>query len=204
MSPVKSRREQYSEATRAALLDAATAQFAERGYVRTALDDVATATQVTRGAVYHHFDGKQALFEAVLDRLETQAMQLIADAAAQTSDPWDAALAGLDAFLDQCCDPVYSRVVWQEGPVALGWSGWKECEEKYAYGLIEQFLRNLMEAGYISPVPLEISSRLVLGLVGAAGLALAEADDASKRQTRDDCADLLHSMLTGLQAGSPE
>lgn len=204
MPPVKSRREQYSEATRAALLDAATAQFAERGYVRTALDDVATATQVTRGAVYHHFDGKQALFEAVLDRLETEAMQRISEAAARTSDPWDAALAGLDAFLDRCCDPVYGRVVWQEGPVALGWSGWKECEEKYAYGLTEQFLRNLMEAGYVDPAPLETSSRLVFGLLGAAGLALAEADDASKRQTRDDCADLIRSMLTGLQARSPE
>ncbi len=204
MPPVKSRRDQYSAATRAALLDAATSQFAERGYVRTALDDVATATQVTRGAVYHHFDGKQALFEAVLDRLETRAVTLIADAAAQTSDPWDSALAGLDAFLDQCCDPVYGRVVWQEGPVALGWGGWKECEEKYAYGVTEQFLRNLMEAGYIAPVPLETSSRLVFGLLGAAGLALAEADDASKRQTRDDCADLIRSMLAGLQPGSSE
>lgn len=204
MPPVKSRRDQYSAATRAALLDAAISQFAERGYVRTALDDVATATQVTRGAVYHHFDGKQALFEAVLDRLETRAVTLIADAAAQTSDPWDSALAGLDAFLDQCCDPVYGRVVWQEGPVALGWSGWKECEEKYAYGVTEQFLRNLMEAGYIAPVPLETSSRLVFGLLGAAGLALAEADDASKRQTRDDCADLIRSMLAGLQPGSSE
>jgi AcrR family transcriptional regulator len=170
--------------------------------VRTALDDVATATQVTRGAVYHHFDGKQALFEAVLDRLETGAVQRIADAAARKSDPWDAAVAGLDAFLEQCCDPVYGRVVWQEGPVALGWSGWKECEEKYAYGLTEQFLRNLIEAGYIEPVPLETTSRLVFGLLGAAGLALAEADETSKRQTRDDCADLIRNMLTGLRAGS--
>lgn len=202
MPPVKSRREQYSEATREALLDAATSHFAERGYVRTALDDVATATQVTRGAVYHHFDGKQALFEAVLDRLETQAVQRIVEAAAQVSDPWDAALTGLDAFLDQCCDPVYGRVVWQEGPVALGWSGWKECEEKYAYGLTEQFLRNLTEAGYIDAVPLEPATRLVFGLLGAAGLALAEADSESKRRTRDDCAGLLRKMLAGLRSGA--
>lgn len=138
----------------------------------------------------------------MLDRLETGAVQRIADAAVRKSDPWDAAVAGLDAFLEQCCDPVYGRVVWQEGPVALGWSGWKECEEKYAYGLTEQFLRDLIEAGYIEPVPLETTSRLVFGLLGAAGLALAEADEASKRQTRDDCADLIRDMLTGLRAGS--
>jgi AcrR family transcriptional regulator len=66
MTEVKSRREMYSEATRAALLDEATALFAERGYAGTSLEDVASASQVTRGAVYHHFASKQALFEAVL------------------------------------------------------------------------------------------------------------------------------------------
>ena len=67
MQQVRSRRELYSEATRAALLDEATRLFAQRGYAGTSLEDVAAASQVTRGAVYHHFDGKQALFEAVLD-----------------------------------------------------------------------------------------------------------------------------------------
>jgi len=41
--------------------------------------------------------------------------------AASAADPWDAALLGLDAFLDKCCDPKYGRLVWQEGPTALGW-----------------------------------------------------------------------------------
>src|SRR5919106_1061788 len=65
MSRPKSRRELYSEATRAALLETATAMFAERGFAGTSLDDIAVATQVTRGAVYHHFESKQAVFEAV-------------------------------------------------------------------------------------------------------------------------------------------
>ncbi|HEX2176531.1 MAG TPA: TetR family transcriptional regulator, partial [Nocardioidaceae bacterium] len=73
MPDVKSRREQYSEATRAALLEAATALFHERGFGGTALEDVAAAAQVTRGAVYHHFTNKRDLFEAVIDALETQA-----------------------------------------------------------------------------------------------------------------------------------
>src|SRR5258708_314845 len=64
MSHVKSRREMYSEATRAALLDEATTLFAARGYASTSLEDIASASQVTRGAVYHHFASKRALFEA--------------------------------------------------------------------------------------------------------------------------------------------
>jgi AcrR family transcriptional regulator len=137
MSPVKSRREMYSEATRAALLEEATALFAERGYAGTSLEDVASASQVTRGAVYHHFAGKQALFEAVLDLQEVRATAEVvaAAAAAGAGDPWEAAMLALDAFLDQCCDPTYGRLVWREGPAALGWHRWRECEEKYAYGM---------------------------------------------------------------------
>src|SRR5881392_4304800 len=77
----QSRRELYSEATRAALLDEATRLFAARGYTGTSLEDVAVASQVTRGAVYHHFDGKRALFEAVLDAQETRAIATITAAA---------------------------------------------------------------------------------------------------------------------------
>ena len=86
MSRPKSRRELYSEATRAALLETATAMFAERGFARTSLDDIAVATQVTRGAVYHHFESKQALFEAVFDQLE-QDMTAKVGAAARDSQP---------------------------------------------------------------------------------------------------------------------
>ena len=117
MPQVKSRRELYSEATRAALLDEATRLFAARGYAGTSLEDVASASQVTRGAVYHHFDGKQALFEAVLDAQEARAIAEIT-AAAIAADPLEAALQALDAFLDQCCDPVYGRLVWLEAPAA--------------------------------------------------------------------------------------
>src|SRR5258708_6372832 len=128
MSHVKSRREMYSEATRAALLDEATTLFAARGYASTSLEDIASASQVTRGAVYHHFASKRALFEAVLRAQEAGAVARIT-AAATAADPWEAATLALDAYLDQCCDPVYGRLVWLEGPAALGWHRWRVCEE---------------------------------------------------------------------------
>ena len=149
MQQVKSRRELYSEATRAALLDEATRLFATRGYAGTSLEDVAAASQVTRGAVYHHFDGKQALFEAVLDAQEMRAIAKIT-AAATAADPLEAARQALDAFLDHCCDPVYGRLVWLEGPTALGWHRWRECEQKYAYGLVERYITALVDAGYLA------------------------------------------------------
>jgi len=198
MPAVKSRREQYSEATRNALLDAATALFFARGFGRTALEDVAAAAQVTRGAVYYHFANKQQLFEAVLEALETQAKQRVTAATAGVDDPWEAAMAGLDAFLEMCCDPVYGRLVWQEGPVALGWARWKECEEEHAYGLIEGFVRALVDARLIEVGSIDLATRFCFHLLGAAGQELADADDASKQQTKAECADLTRRMLTGL------
>src|SRR2546429_9158214 len=146
MQQVRSRRELYSEATRAALLDEATRLFAARGYAGTSLEDVAAASQVTRGAVYHHFDGKQALFEAVLDAQETRAIARIT-AAATAADPLDAARQALDAFLDQCCDPVYGRLVWLEGPTALGWHRWREGEPKDRSRLVRALITAPLPAG---------------------------------------------------------
>lgn len=57
----------HAAQTRAALLDAALAVFAERGFAAAQLEDIARRAHVTRGALYHHFTGKPALFKAVLD-----------------------------------------------------------------------------------------------------------------------------------------
>jgi AcrR family transcriptional regulator len=198
MPEVKSRREMYSEATRAALLDEATALFAERGYAGTSLEDVASASQVTRGAVYHHFASKQALFEAVLDLQEARATAEIL-AAATAANPWDAAMLALDAFLTQCCDPVYGRLVWLEGPAALGWHRWRECEKKYAYGLVEQFLRDLVESGYLDGRAFGSLVQFSFWMLGGAGLAVAEAPPEDKPRVRGEWGYLIGQAIGSLR-----
>jgi AcrR family transcriptional regulator len=190
---VKSRREMYSEATRAALLDEATTLFAERGYAGTSLEDVASASQVTRGAVYHHFAGKQALFEAVLQLQEARATGMIATAAA-VPDPWDAAILALDAYLQQCCDPVYGRLVWVEGPAALGWRRWRECERNYAYGLVERFIRD-----YLDGKGFDTLVQFSFWMLGGAGLAVAEAPPQDKPRVRDEWGHLIGQAIGSLR-----
>lgn len=196
MSVVKSRRELYSAATRAALLDEATVLFAERGYAGTSLEDVASASQVTRGAVYHHFASKQALFEAVLDLQEGRATAAIAAAATVAGDPWQAALLALDAYLNQCCDPVYGRLVWLEGPAALGWHRWRECERTYSYGLVERFIRDLVDAGYLDGRAFDTLVQFAFWMLGGAGLAVAEASPEDKPRVRDEWGHLIGQAIT--------
>ena len=198
MPEVKSRRELYSEATRAALLDEATTLFAERGYAGTSLEDVASASRVTRGAVYHHFASKQALFEAVLDLQEERATTEIV-AAAGAANPWDAAMLALDAYLTHCCDPVYGRLVWLEGPAALGWHRWRECEKKYSYGLVEQFIRDLIEGGYVDGRAFDSLVQFSFWMLGGAGLAVAEAAPEDKPRVRDEWGYLIGRAISSVR-----
>jgi len=199
MTEVKSRREMYSEATRAALLDEATALFAARGYAGTSLEDVASASQVTRGAVYHHFASKQALFEAVLQLQEARAMEAVAVAAAAVPDPWDAAILALHAYLQQSCDPVYGRLVWLEGPAALGWRRWRECERNYAYGLVERFIRGLVDGGYLDGTGFDTLVQFSFWMLGGAGLAVAEAAPLDKPRVRDEWGRLIAQAFGSLR-----
>jgi len=198
MPEVKSRRELYSEATRAALLDEATTLFAERGYAGTSLEDVASASRVTRGAVYHHFASKQALFEAVLDLQEERATSEIV-AAAGAANAWDAAMLALDAYLTHCCDPAYGRLVWLEGPAALGWHRWRECEKKYSYGLVEQFIRDLVEGGYVDGRAFDSLVQFSFWMLGGAGLAVAEAPAEDKPRMRDEWRYLIGQAIGSLR-----
>ncbi|MFG2002763.1 TetR/AcrR family transcriptional regulator [Spirillospora sp. NPDC048911] len=203
MSRVKSRREQYSDETRAALLDAATRRFAERGFAKTSLEDVATDIRATRGAVYHHFPNKTALFEAVFDALETEMIRQVVEVAAGETDPWLSAMGAMEQFLDGSCDPVYGRIVWQEAPIAMGWQRWRECEEKYAYGLIEQMIQALRESGDLPSLPLEPVSRITFHILGAAGMALAEASPEDKPRVRDEYARVIRHLLNSSRTPRP-
>src|SRR6188768_3525703 len=84
--PGASRRQQYSASTKRALVEIAEGLFTEHGYANTSLDQIVAGARVTKGALYHHFSGKQALFEAVFERVEADAAREIAAAANGVTD----------------------------------------------------------------------------------------------------------------------
>ena len=195
--PARSRRDEYSEATRRALLDGAARLFAEKGFAATSLDEVAAEARVTKGAVYHHFANKQALFEAVADQAEEDACAAILDAAAaEAPDTWRGVVAGLDSFLERCLDPVYRRLCFQEGPAVLGFANWWEHGEKHEIGLIRGMLAALHAEGLVEPDDLDTLTQLLFGSMIAAALSLARADDPTteSRRVRDATLRLLAGL----------
>jgi AcrR family transcriptional regulator len=193
----RSRRDEYSDATRAALVESATRLFTERGYATTSLDQVAADARVTKGALYHHFPGKRALFEAVFDVLEQIAVSRITAAARSKPDRWDGVLAAIAEYLDLCLGP-HGRLVVQQGPVALGWLDWHAQEERYGLGLTQLMIQQLLDEGRIVPVPAETTARVVFGMFLGAAHLIVESEDPE--QARREALSVITLFLEGLRA----
>ncbi|RLV49809.1 TetR/AcrR family transcriptional regulator [Nocardioides mangrovicus] len=173
------RRQQFSTATKRALVDVAEEHFAGQGYAATSLDSIVAGAQVTKGALYHHFHGKQALFEAVFERVEQEACGRITEALRTREDPWDAAMDGLRAFLTVVQDPTYQRVVIQDGPAVLGYERFREQERRSTFALMQDIVRATLDSSTydLDGAMVETFSRIFYGALSAAGESVTSADD---------------------------
>ena len=194
-----SRRQQYSASTKKALIEVATAQFTEHGYGGTSLDTIVAGARVTKGALYHHFSGKQAVFEAVFAKVEDDAAKVIKAALKGTSDPWDKALAGLRSFLAVVQDPTYQRVVIQDGPAILGYERFREQEERSSYAIVQDIVGSVLEAStYELADPMKQTfSRIFFGAMSAAGESVTSAEDPAQAVARIEAA--IGFILEGLR-----
>jgi AcrR family transcriptional regulator len=198
MEAVKSRREEAVDATRAALLESALRLFTERGFAATSLEDVVSDARVTKGALYHHFKGgKLALFEAVFQEVDLRLAEHVAAAVPAGAGPWQVVEAGLDGYLQACTDPVIRRIMFQEGPVALGWERWRELDGCSCRGLMASAVQGLLDSGEIRPQPAALLARLLFTTLGEAGMSVAEAQDPDA--ARAEARTLILSLLDGLR-----
>ncbi|TYB49457.1 TetR/AcrR family transcriptional regulator [Actinomadura chibensis] len=194
MKQVKARRERYVESTRAALLDTGRRFFAERGFGGVTAEEVVRAAGLTRGALYHHFAGKQGLFEAVFEDLEARAASGITEAMAREDAPWERARAGVRAFLEICSDPEYREIVLLQGPIALGWARWRELDQRYLGALLADGLTALV--GDSEARPIALTTAAFYGALTELALSVADADDPER--ARDQALRLIEAMLGGL------
>ncbi|MEY4575747.1 MAG: hypothetical protein RL701_450, partial [Pseudomonadota bacterium] len=116
----------YSAETQAKLLKAARRDFAKKGYGETSVEKIVSTARVTRGALYHHYEDKRAMFEAVFEELAAELATRIDTSASAAKNPYAALLAGCDAWLDACLDREVQQIVLLDGPSVLGWRRWSE------------------------------------------------------------------------------
>ena len=170
---MRSRREENTEATRAAILAKARKHFARHGYSGTEIARIARDARVTTGAVYHHFANKRDLFQAVAEQLEVDILK--AAATAQGADPWRRIQAGFEILIDICASPEVQRITFVEAPQVIGPEAWREIELRYAYGGLRQALEALVAANIVKPYPIDLIARTLLAMLHEASAEVARS-----------------------------
>jgi AcrR family transcriptional regulator len=166
-----------SDTTTAQLITTAQRLFGADGYAATSIDAVAAAAGVTKGAVYHHFGGKTALFRAAFVREQEEIAATLERVAFQQSDAWAALRHGCRTFLEHCLDPGFRQIVILDGPSVLGWETVREIEYGHTLRVLLDGMRLARADGLIADGNLPARAQLVFGALCEGGMLLARADD---------------------------
>jgi AcrR family transcriptional regulator len=193
-----------SAGTRATLVAAARWLWAQRGYAAVGTPEIATAAGVTRGAMYHQFADKADLFAAVLETVEAEVTQRLADVvvAAGVTDPAGALRAAVDAWLDASQDPEVRQIVLLDGPVVLGWIGFRDVAMRHGLGLTVGLLQAAMDAGQLAPSPVLPLAHVLIGALDEAALYAALSEDGAAARAEAGVA--VHAVLDGLLTSPAE
>jgi AcrR family transcriptional regulator len=199
---VRRTQSERSAATQHALQAAARRLWGERGYADVGTPEIAEAAGVTRGAMYHQYADKTALFVAVLEAVEAEVIERLAAAvgAARPSSPADALYVAADAWLEIASEPEVRQLVLLDAPSVLGWSGFREISQRYGLGMTEELISACIAAGQLRPQPVRPLATVMIGALDEAAMSIANADDPGQEKT--DVRTVVHNLIDGL-VGSP-
>jgi AcrR family transcriptional regulator len=193
---VKDKRVAQGDVTRAALLAAARDLFGAQGYAATSTEEVVAAAGVTKGALYHHFTGKEDLFRAVFEQVQRE----VSDKAVVEflrPDSWGALLDGCGLWIDAHLDPAVQRIALREARAVLGWDDVRAIENRFGAVALRGALRKAMHAGVLEHQPLRPLALLLIGALGEACQYVADADDPEA--ARAEVGSLITRLLSGFR-----
>jgi len=182
------------------LIEVAGELFGSRGYDDTSIEEVLERTGVSKGALYHHFGSKEALFEAVYRTGEQLCLEEVAKAAMKEIDPIERLRAGCQAWLDISMDPHVKQIALIDGPAVLGWQRWREIDEEYAFGLTKHALQEAADAGAIRADNVDTVAHLALAMLGEAAMLIAQAKDG--RKARKEAGEAVDRLIAALTLGA--
>lgn len=182
--------------TRNDLVSHARQLFATRGYADVTLSEIVAAAAVTKGALYHHFPGKAAVFRAVVVQVQREIADAVVTAAERGADPWDELTSGCAAFLAASTAPDVQRILLIDGPAVLGWDEWRTLDEEASGRHLEDALAALVSAGVLPEQPIAPLTHMLSGAMNEAALWIAGSAD---RCALADAQAALARLLDGLR-----
>lgn len=195
---ITSRRQEQANETRQALIDAGRSLFEEHGFAGVSAQEIVDRARVTRGALYHHFQGgKPGLLEAVARELQAELVAIMIEAAHSSTDPWLSLRAVLNAYFDFSQDKAYRQITLRDAPAVMGGERWRGIEHDYSLRFIQRGLEGMMEQGELQAVPGDVLAATIFGACCEASFTLANADNIDS--ARNDAVDVVMSLLGGLR-----
>ncbi|MGV1756859.1 TetR/AcrR family transcriptional regulator [Rhizobium sp. A22-96] len=182
MQDYRSNRER-TEKTKAALIAAARALFVEKGYAETSTPEIVTAAGITRGALYHHFEDKRALFRAVVQDEALAVTRAIEHATPERLAPLDALIAGSNAYIDAMRVTGRTRLLLIEGPTVLGFKDMKELDEETTTLSLKQGLEAALDPDLSSSAAVDALADILSAAFDRAALAIDAGGDAERYRT---------------------
>ena len=171
---------QRGDKTSAALVTVGRKIFSARGYSDTAMEEIVRKAGVTRGALYHHFDGKKGLFLAAFEDAQTDMANRIIQGGKSKRSAWEKLISCTYAFFEACRDSELQRIVLLDAPAVLGWDVWRRVDEEKTLHILRSLLTELIDKGIIKPLLIEPLTHLLSGAANEAVLWIAGSDDPKK------------------------
>lgn len=184
--------QERSGSMRLALMAAARGLFVEKGYADTATPDIVSAAGVTRGALYHHFEDKKALFSAIVAEEARQVSAEIEAKSALSTNERDAILDGARGYFDAMAVPGRTRLLLLEGPAILGLHSLQDIDAENAEGSLKAGLAVLFAANGKDAILLDAYAQLLSAAFDRAALAI----EAGGR--RDDYETAIAALIDGI------
>lgn len=166
-----------SATTRAKIVATARRLFAAHGYEGTSTEAVLGESQVSRGALYHHFANKEALFAAVLEAVEEDVTRETGRAGGSAADPVEALRRGFDSFLGMASGAEVRQIVLTDAHSVLGWEKWREIEGRYGLGRIKLALQAIAATGRIREEMVDVYAHILLASLIEVAFLTARSDD---------------------------
>jgi len=179
--------------TRSALEDAGRELFETTGFGAASAESIVAAAGLTRGALYHHYDGKEGLFEAVVEAAMKRLHDNIARAATGASGPVEALKLGVRRFLELSSAPRTQRLLFIDAPVVLGWQRWRELDARYGLGLMLRAIEAAVAQRRMRVASPEMLAHMLLSAMIEASMLIA--DSPRKSSARAEAEDLIERLI---------
>jgi AcrR family transcriptional regulator len=188
------------QATRQQIVTEATRLFAEAGYGAVSIEAVLSVCGISRGALYHHFASKVALFTAVLDAEEARVAEALMASAEGKTNPLDMLRAGCFAWLHMAAnDSAVRRIVLTDAPSVVGWDVWRDIDSRHGLGMLKAAFRLAAELGHLKQSRVDTYAHALLAVLTEMALMVARAEDQSAAADAGrDTVELVLSQLMGV------